>query len=195
MRQTTFGPVTAELSLVLGERSSPRRCVGDAPLCSVRVSTLSGSLAKALNGQVHAQTDMNCGHEQTYVPRDLNDRHVQRFMKTLKVKPTEDVLDRLNIDALKDYKACFLIACLIVAWMARLAWQANTQADLASPASNRTRPCCRTLLQPLDTSSRARRRVSHWRTNARSPGPSSGLAQWVRWRVSDRRGSHHPLLC
>eukprot|EP00842_Homolaphlyctis_polyrhiza_P005671 jgi/Hompol1/6104/HPOL_002171-RA len=42
--------------------------------------------------------------KETYKPRDLNDRNVAKFAKTLDAPPTQDVLKRLGIDPLKDYK-------------------------------------------------------------------------------------------
>ncbi|KAJ1336584.1 ribosomal protein S18 [Batrachochytrium salamandrivorans] len=43
--------------------------------------------------------------KETYLPRELNDRHLEKYTKKFHLPPTEDVLKKLNIDPIKEYKA------------------------------------------------------------------------------------------
>ncbi|KAH9248904.1 ribosomal protein S18 [Batrachochytrium salamandrivorans] len=48
--------------------------------------------------------------KETYLPRELNDRHLEKYTKKFHLPPTEDVLKKLNIDPIKEYKNIQMLA-------------------------------------------------------------------------------------
>ncbi|KAJ8325126.1 hypothetical protein O5D80_006091 [Batrachochytrium dendrobatidis] len=53
--------------------------------------------------------------KETYMPRDLNDRNLEMYTKKLDLPPSEDILKKLGIDPIKEYRNVNMLSHFITA--------------------------------------------------------------------------------